>query len=205
MKIVIVDYGMGNLRSVAKAFEKSGAVPTVSSNARDIESADKLVLPGVGAFPSAVRELGARGLSGAIQEKIKDGTPYLGICLGLQLLFDSSEESGGERHVGGFGIIPGGVKRFKGNMKVPHMGWNTLDLGKKNCPLFKGIKNGSFFYFVHSYFGTPKDKSAIAAKTAYGPSFCSAVWKDNVYATQFHPEKSQGLGLKLIENFIKRC
>jgi len=211
--IVVVDYGMGNLRSVEKAFEKAGARVRVSSRPGDVKRADKVVLPGVGAFGHAMRELKARDLVEPILEKIKEGAPFLGLCLGLQLLFGSSEEAREK----GLGVLPGGVLRFsapatkpagpsfggKGGLKVPHMGWNTLALRRKDCPLFKGSKPKDHFYFVHSYYAAPKEKSALAATTDYGVSFCSAVWKDNVFATQFHPEKSQAAGQVLIRNFVR--
>ncbi len=194
-----MDYGMGNLRSVQKAFEHEGAAPKVTSSVRDIEKASKIVLPGVGAFTAAMRQLKKLKLTGALKEKIESGTPYFGICLGLQLLFSKSEE--GER-VAGLGIIPGTVRRFKGDIKVPHMGWNNVKPLKKNCPYLKGVSGKEQFYFVHSYYGVPEDRSWNAATTPYGKDFCSAVWKDNVFATQFHPEKSQEAGLSLLRNFI---
>ena len=202
-ELVVVDYGMGNLRSVSKAFESQGARVKVSSSPKDVRDASKIVLPGVGAFTAAVKELEKRGLAEAIVNKIRSGTPYLGLCLGLQLLFDSSEETIGKGHAKGFGIIPGKVKKFKVKLKVPHMGWNTLSVKKKNCPLFDGVRADDAFYFVHSYYGEPKDKSWTLATTDYGKPFCSAVWKDNVFATQFHPEKSQAAGLGIIRNFIE--
>lgn len=197
--IVIVDYGMGNLRSVQKAFEACGAKPVIASSRTAVERADKIVLPGVGAFTHAMRELGRLRLVEPLKEKIEAGTPYLGLCLGLQLLFSKSEEG---QKVNGLGIIPGVVRKFRGSMKIPHMGWNTLELTKKNCPVFKGVKPQDHFYFVHSYFGVPEDPSWVEARTSYGQTFCSAVWKGNVFATQFHPEKSQKAGLRIIKNFI---
>ena len=197
--IALVDYGMGNLRSVQKAFENCGQKPTITSVPRDIERADKVILPGVGAFRHAMRELRARKLIAPLKAKIESGAPYLGLCLGLQLLFTESEEGG---RVRGFGIIPGRVRRFRCALKIPHMGWNTVSITKKNCPIFDKIKQNSFFYFVHSYYGVPEDKSVICAETPYGVDFCSAVWKGNLFATQFHPEKSQDIGLKVIKNFL---
>jgi glutamine amidotransferase len=197
--IVIVDYGMGNLRSVQKAFEKSGAHAKVSSDPRVLAKAGKIVLPGVGAFTHAMRELKKRGLVAPLRKKILSGTPYLGLCLGLQLLFEKSEEGA---RVAGLGVIPGRVKKFRTALKVPHMGWNTVRT-KKGCPLFKGTGKEDHFYFVHSYYGVPDDKSWVAGTTGYGKNFCSAVWKGNVFATQFHPEKSQAAGLRLIKNFVK--
>ena len=197
--IAIVDYGMGNLRSVQKAFEANGARPRITSSPKDIEKAEKIVLPGVGAFTFAMKKLKSLGLVAPLTEKIKNGTPYLGLCLGLQLLFSRSEE--GER-VKGLDIISGEVRRFRGNMKIPHMGWNTVHFNKKNCPIFKNVPTDDYFYFVHSYFGAPEDKAWVLATTDYGTPFCSAVWKDNIFATQFHPEKSQKTGLKIIKNFV---
>jgi glutamine amidotransferase len=197
--IALVDYGMGNLRSVQKAFERCGGRPRITSNPKDIEKADKIILPGVGAFAHAMRELRARRLVGPLKEKIKSGTPYLGLCLGLQLLFSESEEGG---RVKGFGIVPGVVRRFRGAMKIPHMGWNTVKFKRKNNPLFKGFADNCFFYFVHSYYGDPENKSVISATTPYGGHFCSAIWKENIFATQFHPEKSQAIGLCVIKNFL---
>ena len=197
--LVIVDYGMGNLRSVEKAFEACGARPKISSDPKVIEKAGKIVLPGVGAFSHAMRELKKRKLVGPIREQIKNGTPYLGLCLGLQLLFSKSEEGGGSK---GFGVIDGPVKRFTHSLKIPHMGWNTVSIKQKNSPLFRGIENESYFYFVHSYYGVPEDKSWVLTTTKYGINFCSAVRKGNVFATQFHPEKSQTRGLRMIKNFI---
>ncbi|MBI4352767.1 MAG: imidazole glycerol phosphate synthase subunit HisH [Candidatus Omnitrophica bacterium] len=201
--IAIVDYGMGNLRSVAKAFEAGGAKVRVTSQVKDIEKAEKIVLPGVGAFPSAMEELQKRRLVEPIREKIQSGAPYLGICLGLQLLFSESEEGGGPRRARGLGIIPGVVKRFRGDLKVPHIGWNTLKLRRRDCPLLGGMRRGDFFYFVHSYYGAPEDRSWILTTTDYGVEFCSAVWKGSIFAVQFHPEKSQEKGLLLIKNFVK--
>ena len=198
--IVIVDYGMGNLRSVEKAFEANGARPKVSSLVKDIEKAQKLVVPGVGAFTHAMRELKSRQLIEPIKEKIQSGAPYLGVCLGLQLLFSRSEEG---EHVKGLGIIPGNVVRFKGKLKIPHMGWNTLETKKSGCPILKRVRASDYFYFVHSYHGVPEDKSWVLTRTAYGADFCSAIWKDNIFATQFHPEKSQAAGLRIIKNFIE--
>ena len=206
--IVVVDYGMGNLRSVSKALESLGASVRVSGNPADVAKAEKVILPGVGAFPAAMRELSSRKLVNPIKAALASGTPYLGICLGLQLLFERSEE--GER-TKGFGVLSGMVRRFAadGALKVPHMGWNqvrrhqTSDIRHQNCPLLKDIPDDSFFYFVHSYYGEPADRGVVALETEYGVRFASMVWKDNLYATQFHPEKSQAVGLRLLENFIK--
>ncbi len=212
--IVVIDYGMGNLRSVSKALESLGAKVRVSNDPQDVARADKVILPGVGAFPAAMRELAARALIEPIKTAIGSGKPYLGICLGLQLLFESSEE--GER-ARGLGVLPGTVKRFSFDheprttnheLKIPHMGWNQVSpqspvhSPQRGCPLLKGIPDGSFFYFVHSYYANPKDRSVVALEADYGGRFAAMVWRDNLYATQFHPEKSQTVGLKLLENFV---
>ena len=189
---------MGNLRSVQKAFEARGARARITSSVADIEKAEKIVLPGVGAFAQAMLELKKRKLLAPLKEKIQNGTPYLGLCLGMQLLFSRSEEG----NVKGLDILPGRVRRFKGALKVPHMGWNTLSLKKKDCPLMDGVKTVDRFYFVHSYYAAPEEKDAILSTTSYGIDFCSSVWRDNIFATQFHPEKSQEAGLRLVENFI---
>ncbi len=190
---------MGNLRSVQKAFEACDARPVITSDSAQVEKAGKIVLPGVGAFTHAMRELNRLKLVEPIKEKIKSGTPYLGLCLGLQLLFTRSEEG---QKVKGMDLIPGPVKKFQGKMKIPHMGWNTLVLRKKNCPVLKGVSKEDYFYFVHSYFGVPEDPSWILTETEYGGKFCSSIWKDHIFATQFHPEKSQDKGLCVIRNFI---
>ena len=207
--IAIVDYDMGNLRSVSKALEHVGASVRVTSDPSEVASAEKLVLPGVGAFPAAMRELCARGLVEPIKRVIAEGRPYLGICLGLQLLFDDSEEGAGAK---GLGVLAGQVRKFttasEPRLKIPHMGWNQV-LGQRAtaagaaCPLLEGISDGSYFYFVHSYYAQPADRSVVTLTTEYGVPFASMVWKDRLFATQFHPEKSQALGLKLLENFVK--
>ena len=202
----IVDYGMGNLRSVAKAFEHLGCPAQITRTAADIQRADRLVLPGVGAFADAMEALNSFGLVEPILSFIKSGKPFLGICLGLQLLFEVSREDGQHQ---GLGVWPGRCIRFDfadhpqtPDLKIPHMGWNTIAT-QNDCPLFKGLPEPSYVYFVHSYYVVPDDKSICAALTDYGPlSFTSAAWKDNVFATQFHPEKSQRVGLKMLQNFI---
>ncbi len=208
--VVVVDYGMGNLRSVSKALESLGAPVRVSSDLRDVARADKLVLPGVGAFPAAMRELSARGLVEPIKAAIARGIPYLGICLGLQLLFEDSEEGQGAK---GLGVLAGSVRRFSLNgsagLKIPHMGWNQVarrqEAGGRRqggCPLLNEIPDGSFVYFVHSYYADPTDRSVVALETEYGVRFASMVWRDRLFATQFHPEKSQATGLALLRNFL---
>lgn len=198
--IVIVDYGMGNLRSVQKAFEKIGGNVIVSDSFDTIRRAGKIVLPGVGAFEQGINELKKRNLYELIIDSIKDGKPYLGLCLGMQFLFDCSMES--KNKTGGFGIIPGVVKKFSSDVKVPHMGWNQVHFAK-DCSYFSGIPNGSYFYFVHSYYVVPEDTSVVSSFTDYDGKFASSVFKNNIFATQFHPEKSQKIGLKIIENFSR--
>ncbi len=197
--IVVVDYGMGNLRSVQKGFERIGAEAVVSRDVKDIENAGKLVLPGVGAFPECMNNLGRFGLIDPILEFIRSGRPFLGICLGLQLLFETSEEFGIHK---GLGIIPGTVKAFSRSMglKIPHMGWNEVYF-EKNVPIFEGISEGTYLYFVHSYYVEPNEAASVAARTEYGITFTSAIWLNNVFAVQFHPEKSQENGLKILKNF----
>jgi glutamine amidotransferase len=200
-KIAVVDYGMGNIRSVSKALEAAGASVIVSDRAKEILKADKMVFPGVGAFRDAMSELRSRKLIDPIREFIDDGKPFLGLCLGLQLLFGRSEEAGSCK---GLGIVGGKVLRFRSRkLKIPHMGWNQLSGIRHGCPLFKGVPDGSYVYFVHSYYALPEYKGSISAYTGYGVRFASAIWSDNIYATQFHPEKSQALGLKIMRNFVK--
>jgi len=199
--IAVIDYEMGNLGSVSKALASLGAKVRVTQKGSDLKKADKIVLPGVGAFKDAMAALGKLSLLGPLEDAIASKKPYLGICLGLELLFDKSEEGGLSE---GMGILEGDVIRFKDALlKVPHIGWNQLNKKKADCPLFKGIDDNAFFYFVHSYYVRPKDKEMIAAVTDYGGDFTSMVWKDNIYAVQYHPEKSQQAGLKFLENFIK--
>lgn len=197
--IAIIDYGMGNLRSVSKAFEAVGHRAVVTRDARVIDDASRVVLPGVGAFGDCMANLERYGLVQSIRKSVQSGKPFLGICLGLQLLFTESEEFG--RHEG-LGIIPGRVRRFAAGpaVKVPHMGWNQVTL-RTDCPLFDGVGDGADWYFVHSYFVEPVDPSIIATTTTYGISFASSIWRDNVVACQFHPEKSQSVGLRLMRNF----
>lgn len=199
--IVVVDYGMGNLRSVQKGFEKVGSPAVISRDPEEIKRADRLVLPGVGAFPECMRNLSRLDLVPPILEFLQSGRPFLGICLGLQLLFDESEEFGIHE---GFKVVPGRVKAFDRNMglKIPHMGWNQVYY-RKETPLFRGIENGSFFYFVHSYYVEPENEADIAAETDYGIKFTCAIARDNTFAVQFHPEKSQENGLKILTNFSK--
>ena len=199
--IAIIDYQMGNLRSVQKAFERVGHAAAITSDPRTLAQAEKLVLPGVGAFADAIGELRNRELVGPIREAIAAGKPFFGICLGLQLLFDVSYEDGAHE---GLGIIPGEVRRFEvpRQYKVPHMGWNTVDV-RRRSPLLAGIDDGAHFYFVHSYYVVPKDTSVVALEASYPDPFCAAVWRNNLFATQFHPEKSQAAGLQLLKNFAE--
>jgi len=200
--IVIVDYGMGNLRSVQKAFERAGFGATVSSNPDEVAKADKIVVPGVGAFQAAMEALRGQGLVEPIKEAIAAGKPFLGICLGLQLLFETSYEDG--RHEG-LGVFRGDVVRFDEGLalRVPHMGWNSISIEKKSSFL-EGIPADSHFYFVHSYYVAPRDADITLTSTDYGVRFASSVERDNVIATQFHPEKSQSFGLELLRNFASR-
>ena len=196
--VAIIDYGMGNLRSVAKAFETVGHQAIVSRDPRIISHADRVVLPGVGAFGDCMANLERYTLVDPIRSAIESGKPFLGICLGLQLLFTESEEFGLHK---GLGIIPGTVKKFvDSSLKVPHMGWNQARL-QRACPLFNGIADDSDWYFVHSYFVEPADRSIAATTTTYGIPFVSSIWRGNIVACQFHPEKSQTVGLQFIKNF----
>lgn len=196
--ILIIDYGMGNLRSVEKAFQKVGADVRVSSNPADFARADKVVVPGVGSFDHAVNELKARKLWEPLKAWIAADKPYLGLCLGMQLLFERSAE-GKET---GLGVMKGEVERFPTGLKVPHMGWNTVKRGG-GAALWKGIPEAAAFYFVHSFFVKPADQKTVAGETSYGKDFVSAIHKGRVFATQFHPEKSQEHGLRLLRNFAE--
>ncbi|MCL5022305.1 MAG: imidazole glycerol phosphate synthase subunit HisH [Nitrospirae bacterium] len=196
--IAIVDYGMGNLRSVEKGFLKVGVEARIVSDKKSVEDARGVVLPGVGAFRDCIRNLTDADLTGAIVGAIEKGKPYLGICLGLQVLFSESEEFGVCR---GLDVFRGRVVRFpESALKVPHMGWNTVKIARRP-PLFDGISDESYFYFVHSFYVAPEEREIIAGTTEYGPEFTSMVWKDNIFATQFHPEKSQELGLRVLKGF----
>jgi glutamine amidotransferase len=202
--ITIIDYGMGNLRSVQKGFERVGFQARVTDDPRQVTTADKLVLPGVGAFRDCMTNLEEAGFVEPIKQHVASGRPFLGICLGMQLLFTESEEFG--RHAG-LDIIPGRVVKFPQglssegeDLKIPHMGWNRMSI-RRPSPLYAGIDDGSFVYFVHSYYVVPDDPDTIATETDYGVNFCSSIWRDNLVATQFHPEKSQAVGLAMLENF----
>jgi glutamine amidotransferase len=191
---------MGNLRSVEKALTRVGADVRIVSDRRTVLTADALVLPGVGAFGDCMKNLEKVGLIAAIREFVETKRPFLGICLGFQALFESSEEAPG---VDGLALFPGTVPRFTANgLKVPHMGWNRLQIQRRDCPLLKDVTDGSYVYFVHSYYCAPSDKSLACGTTEYGVEFCSMLWSGNVFATQFHPEKSQAVGLRMLENFV---
>lgn len=196
--IAIIDYDMGNLRSVKKAFEKLGCEAVVTRDRNVIMDSGHVVLPGVGAFKDCMKNLQDFGLVEPILRCIEKGKPFLGICLGLQLLFEEGAEFGLHR---GLGVIKGKVVRFpKNELKVPHMGWNDVRV-EKDSPLLNGLPTGTYFYFVHSYYAAPEDKGVVLTTTEYGISFCSSILKDNIMACQFHPEKSQSAGLRVLKNF----
>jgi glutamine amidotransferase len=202
--LAIVDYGMANLRSVQKAFENVSHAAEIISTPEQVRTSDRLVVPGVGAFCDAISVLEKTGLAAAIKDHIKAGRPTLGICLGLQLLMDVGYEDGEHR---GLGVIAGECVRFTVDtsplsLKVPHMGWNGITW-ERPVPLFRGLEQGSHVYFVHSYHVVPKDPGVIGATADYGGKFVAALWKDNVMATQFHPEKSQEVGAKILRNFAE--
>ena len=204
--IAIIDYGMGNLRSVQKGFEKIGSDAIITDNPQDVLRADRIVLPGVGAFRDCMHNLEQGGFVEPILKVVAEGRPFLGICVGMQLLFSDSVEFG---LYNGLNIIPGHVLRFPDQMtvageklKVPQMGWNQLSF-KRRPPAFEGVADGSNVYFVHSYYVKPDDEQVIATTTDYGIEFCSSVWRDNIVATQFHPEKSQAIGLQILKNFAE--
>lgn len=199
MKIVIVDYGAGNLHSVSRAVIHSGVRPLVTSSARYVSEADALIVPGVGAAADTMANLIRHHLVEPIKEYIDSGRPFLGVCMGQQALFDISEEGG--RHEC-LGVLPGRVVRLPDGQKVPHMGWNQVRQVKPH-PIFAGIPDNSFFYFVHSYYPSPEDPAVVIGETEYGVKFPSVVARDNVVATQFHPEKSGEMGLRMYSNFLK--
>jgi len=223
--IAVIDYGMGNLRSVQKALQVVGAKARITSKPEDLKRCEKIVFPGVGAFGDAMKELRRRKMIQPIKDAIAEGKPFLGLCLGLQLLFENSDEAPG---VKGLGLLKGEVKRFKlkrkdpsippfrrnlrmkfsyENFKVPHMGWNKIAYSVERIAysekILKNVPSGSYMYFVHSYYVKPKDKSVILTTTDYGIKFVSGICKDNIYGFQFHPEKSQELGLKILKNFVR--
>ena len=199
--IAVIDYGMGNLRSVTNAFGALGTEIAITRDATVIRNARALVLPGVGAFGRCIENMERYGLLDLVREQIASGKPYLGICLGMQILLESSEEAPG---VKGMGVIKGRVVRFQGTMKIPHMGWNSAEIVRQG-PIFDSIPSGSYFYFVHSYYPYPTEDVA-ATMTEYGDvRFTSSIQKDNIFASQFHPEKSQRIGLQLLRNFVNLC
>jgi glutamine amidotransferase len=208
LQVVIVDYEMGNLRSVAKAAERAGAEVRVTQDPAEVRRADRLILPGVGAFPDAMAALRSRGLDDAVKDFVATGRPFLGICLGLQLLCDVGLEG---RPCDGLGLMPGQcvalpqeLRDAQGRwLKVPHMGWNSLRIVRRS-PLLAGVPDGAQVYFVHSFVAEPAEPDAwVSTRTDYGAPFTSSVWRDNILATQFHPEKSQLIGLRMLENFVK--
>jgi glutamine amidotransferase len=203
--IALLDYGSGNLRSVHKALLKGGAAVRVIQSPEGMKDALGVVLPGVGAFDDCINALRKQELLEASREFIKSGRPFLGICVGYQALFENSEEF--NSCAAGLGIFPGSVVRIseKSGLKIPQIGWNQLEIVKPDCPLYRGVADGSYVYFVHSFFPQPHDESIVVTRTEYGEKFASSVWRDNVFATQFHPEKSQMVGLQLLNNFVALC
>ncbi|MBU1726975.1 MAG: imidazole glycerol phosphate synthase subunit HisH [Candidatus Omnitrophica bacterium] len=201
--IAIIDYGMGNIHSVAKALEVFGAKVIVTNKAKDILSSDKAVLPGVGAFDDAMLELKKQALIPVLKDFVKSAKPFLGICLGMQLLFEESEEALNSK---GLGLFKGKVVKFKREgLKVPHMGWNQIKIKNKGCLLLKDIPDNSYVYFCHSYYPVLEDDEVMAAACNYGHDFAAAVCRGNIFGVQFHPEKSQVVGLKMMQNFVKLC
>jgi imidazole glycerol-phosphate synthase subunit HisH len=200
--IALLDYGSGNLRSVEKALLKTGAEVRVTSTPAPLREARAAVLPGVGAFDDCISALQRQELFGAVREFIQSGRPFLGICVGYQALFERSEEF--NSCAAGLGVFVGRVVRFaaRPGLKVPQIGWNQLEIAQPACPLYQGIPNGSYVYFVHSFYPQPAEDSIVATRTTYGDCFASSIWHNNVYATQFHPEKSQKVGLQLLSNFV---
>ena len=201
--IALLDYGSGNLRSVHKALLKVGGDVRIVQQPDGMKDARGVVLPGVGAFDDCINALRKQELLEASREFIQSGRPFFGICVGYQALFEKSEEF--NSCAAGLGIFAGKVVRFANGhgLKVPQIGWNQLDVVKPECPLYRGIPSGSYVYFVHSFFPKPADESIVATRTEYGETFASSVWRDNVFATQFHPEKSQTIGLRLLKNFVE--
>lgn len=197
--IAILDYGAGNLRSVAKALETVGTTPTLTDDPSVVARADGLVVPGQGSAVDAMRNLDRLGLAEPLRQYVASGRPFLGVCLGEQIIFDSSEEGTG---VTCLGLIPGTVRRLPGGQKVPQIGWNTVRI-KNQHPLLEGVPDDSYFYFVHSYYVDPTDPADVVGETEYGVRFASIVSRGNVFATQFHPEKSAGIGLRVYRNFAR--
>ena len=200
--IALLDYGSGNLRSVEKALRKVGADLLVTTRPEVLREARAVVLPGVGAFDDCISAMQRQELLGAVKDFIKTGQPFLGICVGYQALFEKSEEF--NSCATGLGVFSGKVVRFteRPGLKIPQIGWNQLAITRPDCPLYAGIPDGSYVYFVHSFYPQPVDTSIVATRTEHGDNFASSVWRDNVFATQFHPEKSQAVGLRLLQNFV---
>jgi glutamine amidotransferase len=199
VSVAIIDYGVGNLRSVEKAFRAGGAEAVVSADEEVLREADRLVLPGVGAFRACMEALAARGFGSLVRERVAAGVPLLGVCVGMQMLFEESEEFGTTR---GLGFIRGRVRRFPAGLRVPQVGWNQVGWARPN-PLAEGIADGTFFYFVHSFFCEAADADAVVGATEYGLTYPSVVARGNVCGVQFHPEKSQAAGLRLLRNFAE--
>jgi imidazole glycerol-phosphate synthase subunit HisH len=197
VKVAIIDYGVGNLRSVEKAFAATGCEAIVSSDETELRSAERLVLPGVGAFGACIKALSERGFDRLVCERAREGTPVLGVCVGMQLLFEESDEFGSSR---GLGLIRGRVRRFEGDLIVPHVGWNRI-YHKQGHALFEGVADGAFCYFVHSFYCSPADESVVVGQTEYGRRYASVVAEGNICGVQFHPEKSQDVGLRMLKNF----
>jgi glutamine amidotransferase len=201
--IALLDYGSGNLRSVHKALLKVGAEVRLARTPAGMRDARAIVLPGVGAFDDCINALRQQELLGAVRDFIQTGRPFLGICVGYQALFEKSGEFNSS--AAGLGVFGGKVVRFteRPGLKIPQIGWNQIEIARPDCPLYRGIPSGSHFYFVHSFFPQPADPGIVATRTTYGDIFASSVWRDNVFATQFHPEKSQTVGLQLLRNFVE--
>ena len=201
--IALLDYGAGNLRSVEKALRYVGGDVRLVQSPDGMKDASAGVLPGVGAFDDCVNAMQRQELLEASREFINTGRPFLGICVGYQAMFERSEEF--DSRAAGLGLFKGSVVRFPDGqgLKIPQIGWNQIEIVQPECPIFQGVENGSHVYFVHSYYPQPEDDSIAACRTTYGVDFASAVWRDNIFATQFHPEKSQKVGLKILENFVK--
>jgi len=198
-QVAIIDYGVGNLRSVEKAFAANGFHAQVTADEAKLLAADRLVLPGVGAFAACMQALSERGFDQLVRERVNKGTPLLGVCVGMQMLFEESEEFGSTK---GLGFLRGRVRRFNGNLVVPQVGWNQISQRSRH-PLFAGIANQEFFYFVHSYYVEADDPEAVVGETEYGATYASVVASGNICGVQFHPEKSQAAGLRLLANFAQ--
>jgi glutamine amidotransferase len=197
VQVAIIDYGVGNLRSVEKAFAATGCNALVTADERELRSAERLVLPGVGAFAACMKAVTERGFAELVRERVAQGTPLLGVCVGMQMLFEESDEFG---RTAGLGLLPGQVRRFSKTLVVPQVGWNQIQQ-RTTHSLLSGIADQSFFYFVHSYFCEPQDENCVIGETDYGVKYASVVAKENICGVQFHPEKSQAVGLRLLKNF----